>query len=137
MLWFVLPFPRYWFDPSALSMKRIYIAGKVTGLTPEEYKWNFSVAENWIRENLPVRFISNPLKTTSHLSPHINTWEQYMVCCFEEILRCDAIFMLSNWRESKGARMEHAIAEELQYRIFYQDIVDSVEYEQQKLTDNC
>jgi hypothetical protein len=38
----------------------------------------------------------------------------------KNLFYCDSIFMLHNWVESKGARIEHFIATEMEIKIFYQ-----------------
>ena len=95
--------------------KKIYISGKITGLTTEEIKSRFGNAELAIEiaGDEPV----NPLKVAPYDPAH--TWEHYMVEDIRALLGCNAILMLSNWQDSKGARIEHAIAKEMGLEIFY------------------
>jgi hypothetical protein len=37
-------------------------------------------------------------------------WESYMPICYAMIDACDAVYMLDNWRESVGARLEYDYA---------------------------
>jgi hypothetical protein len=40
-------------------------------------------------------------------------WADYMADDIKALFECDAIYMLSDWGQSKGARVEYAIAKEL------------------------
>ena len=39
----------------------------------------------------------------------------------EVLFCCDAIYMLKDWGMSRGARIEYAIAKELNLKIFFED----------------
>lgn len=39
------------------------------------------------------------------------TYNDYIKAGLKELLRCDGISMLPEWRKSKGARLEHRVAE--------------------------
>jgi hypothetical protein len=107
------------FDSCLRSMEeRVYIAGKITG--NNDYAILFEEAENHLKSK-GYKLISNPVKVCSHLQPHIHTWEQYMITCIEELFKCKIIFMLKNWRESKGASIEHDIAKRMGLAVIYQD----------------
>ena len=56
------------------------------------------------------------------ISPINNTkkWEDYMVDDIRELFTCKAIFLLKNWKNSKGARMEYAIAKEMGIKIMFE-----------------
>ena len=36
------------------------------------------------------------------------------------LLSCCTIFMLDNWRDSRGAKIEHQLAKDLEMKIIYQ-----------------
>jgi Asp-tRNA(Asn)/Glu-tRNA(Gln) amidotransferase A subunit family amidase len=93
----------------------IYISGKVTGLPEEEYKARFEQAEASFKAE--GHEVINPLKLDHTLN---NYWADYMLTCIDALPDCDAIYMLSNWKESKGARLELNIAKEMGKQIFYQ-----------------
>jgi hypothetical protein len=48
-------------------------------------------------------------------------WKVYMSACLMAIVNCDAIYMLRGWQLSKGAKLEHTIAEELGIKIVYEE----------------
>lgn len=81
-------------------MKRIYIAGKVTGEHRPHVEVKFQHAENYIKSKgfEPV----NPLK----LVDKDTEWENAMKTCMDELVNCDTIFLLPDWTNSTGARLE-------------------------------
>jgi hypothetical protein len=95
----------------------IYIAGKITGLEYEASAKLFQDAETVIEKagHTPL----NPLTIVDQDDER--EWEDYMLDAIEIVLvSCEAVYMLSNWRESRGARIEHAIAEITAKPIYYQ-----------------
>ena len=94
---------------------KIYISGQITGLDLEHAKALFKNMEERIRStgHEPV----NPMEVLPY-QPHY-TWHDYMAEEIKALLFCDAILMLPNWRESKGAKIEHSIAEGLGLKMFY------------------
>lgn len=94
---------------------KIYIAGKITGLPLEVAKYNFALTENYLLElgHEPI----NPLTKTSEIEG--KSWAEYMAEDFLLLYDCDAIYLMSNWQESKGARIEQFIAQTLGQIILY------------------
>jgi len=80
----------------------IYIAGKITGLEPSEVSDKFQKAENELHY-LGLTVI-NPNKLSISTSwPH----EQQMELCYKVIdQKASAIYLLKDWKESKGAQLE-------------------------------
>lgn len=78
----------------------------------EEY---FEQTEKLIRlaGHTPV----NPCKILPYDPEH--TWRDYMAEDIKALLYCDAIFMLDNWTNSKGAKIEHDIAQGLGLSVYY------------------
>lgn len=87
---------------------KIYISGKITGETPDSVtdKFNRAVAEVIAYGCEPI----NPLDNGLHESEH---WNNHMVADIAMLFDCDGIYMLTDWRASTGARIEHNIATEL------------------------
>ena len=96
---------------------RVYISGKITGDNYAEVVEKFADAEAQISDlqYFPINPIKNGL-------PPIATWDEHMVKDIELLLTCDAIYMLTDWEESKGARIEHFIAAEKGMELWYQPI---------------
>lgn len=91
---------------------KIYISGKITGLPIEEAQAMFQAAEDHLNESLKEYNVEvvNPMKIDHS---HGQTWEEFMREDIYALLSCDSIYMLKNWTDSKGARLECAIAKEI------------------------
>ena len=92
---------------------KIYIAGKVAGLPESEYTEYFSAVEEY-RTNNGFQTI-NPVKLIETVQDAI-PWElshmEIMDIDLAVLAYCDAIYLMKNWKESRGAREEyrHAIS---------------------------
>lgn len=97
------------------ELQKCYIAGKISGLPMSEYKANFEMAKKEVKAMgfEPVCPIDLP-----HI--HGKSWQEYMRECLTEMLKCDKIYALTNWKMSKGAKIEIALAEELGIKIINQ-----------------
>lgn len=88
---------------------RVYISGKITGLpmesVTEKFKWHSCFLE--AKGYKPV----NPIEVSPFKEE--KTWHDYMADDIAELLKCDAIYMLKDWGQSKGARLEYLIARDL------------------------
>lgn len=100
--------------PNKLTMK-IYIAGKVTGLPYKEVKSKFAWAEGQVRRLgfTPVNPINNEL-------PFDSPWSEHMAQDIKLLLECEAIYLQTDWENSRGARIEQYIAKETGMVIIYQ-----------------
>ncbi len=94
--------------------KKIYISGKITGLTPDQAFSLFNNAELYLSEK--GYEVINPM-TIPH--EHDKSWLSYMRNDLKALLDCEAIFMLYNWKDSKGAKVEHDLAQSLGLEIIY------------------
>lgn len=95
--------------------KIAYISGKISGIPLESAKANFDRGEKMM--------LSRGYNTINPLSMHagkVLTWQQYMRLDISALMLCDAIYMLTGWRLSKGARLEHNIAKALGLEIIYE-----------------
>jgi hypothetical protein len=98
---------------------KIYISGQITGLSFEQAKAKFEKAEKDAVKRLGQGIeIINPMKLEHKPDP---TWEDYMEKDIAELLKCDFIYMINNWQDSKGARCEHALAIELGLFVIYEE----------------
>lgn len=86
---------------------KVYIAGKVSDLPSWEVFIKFAQAEMWLREQ--GHETVNPLRLCSSKW----TWEQCMRVCIPELMKCDAICLLHDWAESRGAVWEYHDAQML------------------------
>lgn len=91
-------------------MSKIYISGKITGI--DNYAELFENAENLLKSK--GFEVINPVKL-NHL--HDKTWQSYMKEDIKALMDCDAIYMLKNWHQSKGAIIEKKLASEVGIQI--------------------
>lgn len=96
-------------------MKRIYISGKITGLDIKVAEQLFQQAASSIKDlgHIPV----NPMEIVPYNPAW--SWEKYMLADIELIFGCDALYMLENWQQSKGAKIEHAVAVHTEKQVYY------------------
>ncbi len=87
-----------------MSMKRVYIAGKISGLDYELVKVKFTDA------NTLLLFLGyTPVTPIFLCKAHWNWW-RCMAVCLWNLAQCDYIFLLPDWNNSKGARIERKFA---------------------------
>ena len=85
-------------------MKRIYIAGPMTGLPEFNYP-AFNEAAKRLRD---LGFdVENPAENQE---PKCGTWLGYMRMAIRQLVTCDGVALLPGWRGSRGARIERWLA---------------------------
>jgi hypothetical protein len=96
-------------------MAKVYISGKISGLSYEEAFKNFEDAEKEVKDmgGIPV----NPMKLDHKENAD---WYDFMEKDLAALLRCDGIYMLKNWGDSKGARCEYFLAKSLDLKVVFQ-----------------
>ena len=96
-------------------MKKCYIAGKIGDLPEAEYKANFEQAK------LEVKQLGyEPVSPLDLPHNHERTWSAYMREDLTEMLRCDSVYALRNWRQSPGATIEINTAVNVGLNIIHQ-----------------
>jgi hypothetical protein len=103
---------------------KIYISGKIGNLPKEIYERKFWDAENEVRSVANINLFGREIETVNPCTlDHAGnaTYKDYMMKDIDALFDCDGIFMLNNWKDSKGARIEHAIAIEMGLKIWYQN----------------
>ena len=93
-------------------MSKIYIAGKISGL--KNYREVFEKAENELTTQ------GNSVMNPAVLGEGFE-YQSYMPICLAMLEACDTVFMLRNWKDSKGATVEHAYAKLQGKNIVYQN----------------
>lgn len=96
---------------------KIFISGKITGEPIDQCYSKFKDAENYAKYICSVDAV-NPLDIPGIVFG-INH-NDAMSICFNALRECDAIYMLSDWKNSAGAKMEHEKALEWGLDIIYQ-----------------
>lgn len=90
---------------------KIYISGKVTGLPFNEVKEKFGLWQEII-EGKGYEAI-NPVEHTISMGLEHEDWDTIMKSLIPLLCECDAIFLLADYSESRGAMLELHIAKEL------------------------
>ena len=92
---------------------KVYIAGKITG--NPSYKQQFAEAEKKLREKGHTTM--NPAVLPDGFEHH-----EYIKICFSMIDVCDAVYFLSNWQDSIGAKMERDYAKSIGKVLMFQEV---------------
>lgn len=96
-------------------MKTIYIAGPMTGIVDFNYPEFHRVAKKLRSKGL---IVENPAENKE---PECKSWEGYMRLGIAQLIKCDAILLLANWAESKGAIVEHKLACDLGMKVIFSE----------------
>ncbi len=87
-----------------MGRQKIYIAGKVSGEDRRKVFLKFMVAEKYL--SAKGYDVENPVRFCASEWP----WQQCMRRCITRLMECDEIYLLKDWRMSRGARLEHFVA---------------------------
>lgn len=102
-------------SPHPLNRMRVYISGKISGLPTDEVEAKFAQAAAQIRA-FGHEAVS-PLDNGLHITER---WEKHIIKDIGLLLGCNAIYLLGDWADSKGARIEAYIAQECGLKFVYQ-----------------
>lgn len=96
--------------------KSCFVSGQISGLLYIEYSRNFQFASKAVQAlDLIPR---NPVTLFANKSW---SWSMYMVACIYELLFCRSVYFQFNWKDSRGARIEHFVAVITMKRCYYED----------------
>lgn len=93
----------------------IYISGPIT--KDKNYYEKFLNAEKRLKE--AGYEVINPAKIAT-LLPNSFEYGDYMDIDLNLLKKCDAIYLLKNWKNSLGAVIEQKLAKELGLKVIYQ-----------------
>lgn len=99
---------------------KIYLSGKISGLTEKEYIQNFEDAkwQVWKQvSDLYMKDVINPLELKPFLG--IKMYWCYMATDLYYLSKCDAIALQKNYKDSRGAIIELAFAKLLKLKIIF------------------
>lgn len=94
---------------------KIYISGKISGLPMSDVRQHFANAAALL-EAIGFEAV-NPLN--NGLQPTAD-WKEHMIADIGMLLDCDAIYMMDNWMESRGASIEYDIANRLNMDVWFE-----------------
>lgn len=98
-------------------MEKVYISGKITGC--DNFMEKFAKAEEVMRKG--GYEVINPAKVNMVLSPESTTWEEYMSVSIVLLDMCDAIYMLKDWKDSRGACLEYGYALAKKLKVIWEE----------------
>ena len=87
---------------------KVYISGKISGLSEKVYKNNFNSAELYL-----TGLGYDAVNPVSEVTIPNGTWEDYMRRDIKLLCDCDYIYLLEGWEGSGGACLEKHIADNL------------------------
>lgn len=95
----------------------IYISGAISSIPINEAYTLFNNAQTYLQK-LGHKVI-NPM-TLDH--NHGRSWAEYIIEDLNLLInsKCNAIYMLKNWKQSPGAQIEHIFAKNMNLKILYQ-----------------
>lgn len=93
-------------------MSKVYIAGKINGF--KDYREKFKEAEDKFTAE------GNVCMNPAVLGEGFN-YEVYLPICLLMLQACDTVYMLNNWKTSKGAKVELEYAKAQGKEILYQE----------------
>lgn len=99
------------------TTSKIYLSGKMSGIKNFNRDYFNKVAE---KLRLTGREIYNPAEI---IGPPEWSWADYMRRALELMMHCDTIYVLQGYESSRGAKIEIALAKELEMTIIYEESV--------------
>jgi len=91
----------------------LYISGPISSMGMN-WEQNFMTAKNYLISKGYNVITPHEIQTDNH------SWEGYMRADISQMMTCDGVYMLKNWEQSKGARIEHFLADSLNMKIYYE-----------------
>lgn len=115
-------------SPQFPTAEPVYVSGGITGVA--NYKEVFNKASNKLRkQNLkkvynPATLASKDMeKVFAEVVQAKPSWLEYMILDIIILSHCKSIFMLRNWKTSKGARWEHRI---MKWKKFFNPTIEII-----------
>jgi len=94
----------------------VFISGKISGEKIADCTMKFGAAQKELEAQ--GYEVLNPLSLVNDWE---TPWEKAMDITIKAVEECNAIYMLSDWRKSPGAKLEYKHANYLGRMILYQD----------------
>lgn len=120
-------------------MKKVYISGKISGLEREHYERLFGIAEAMLRDKgykvvNPTRFfMSRHYQRLCRLIGHQNAYDLTLLYDLWRLMRCDLIYKIPGWQQSKGANIESCVAYHFKVRPMLKDAVQKIDKRLEKI----
>ena len=94
---------------------KVYISGPISSDPDHAEKFAAAYVDLVNKGHKPI----NPVDTGRELKEKMGrepTWEDYMRACIKALMDCDAICMLPDWSDSRGACFEFDLATKLNFQ---------------------
>lgn len=107
-------------------MDRIYISGPISHIRQSVVnfqKAEFDLEARGYETYNPFSIRLPDTEEEKKEYDKIGEWAWYMRRCVPELVNCDAVLLLPNWQESRGAKFEKEVAETLKIKV-YESIED-------------
>jgi hypothetical protein len=102
-----------------MNTTRLYLAGPMTGLPGLNFPAFHAAATE-------LRTLGHTVVNPAEINPdHHMSWEACMRKDIAELVKCDRIHLLPGWESSRGATLEHHIAERLGLAITFVPVPQS------------
>lgn len=85
---------------------KLYLAGPMTGLPDLNFP-------RFREEAARLRALGHEIVNPAELNPTGTDWLECMRTDIRELVMCDGVALLSGWRNSRGATLEHDIGRRL------------------------
>jgi hypothetical protein len=106
---------------------KAYISGAISGHPIDTVREKFKQAAISVSDQAEI--VYNPCEDRRTISleamhragaiDNITLWTGCMRICIQELATCDVIYMLPDWKFSRGAKIEHELAVNLKLEINY------------------
>ena len=94
---------------------KIYLSGQISGTELSYTRKRFGDVADTLRAL--GHEVTNPLcNGLSEADP----WEEHIAKDIINLIDCEGIYMLQGWEDSQGARIEYAIAKEIELKVMYE-----------------
>jgi hypothetical protein len=98
------------------TKEKCYIAGKIGDLPESQYKAKFEKAKQEV-----INMGMDPISPVDLPHQHDGTWSSYMREDLTEMLKCNFVYALHDWRSSPGATIEITTALSVGLNVIHQE----------------
>ena len=125
-----------------MKEKNVYISGKISGIPREQYMKMFGIAEQMLRER--GYKVVNPIRVWACRWPWLwrflagvtsenTTYRLVLLYDLWLLTRCDQIYKLPGWQQSRGANIESCVAYHFRVRPVMNGIIKKIDNRIEKI----
>ena len=98
---------------------KVYISIPISGYDVREVQEHADIVKSHL--SWKGYTVISPFEIYAGKNP---TYTDRILANLEKLFECDAVYICNSWRESKGCRIEHMVAEEFGKVIMYESVDD-------------